>query len=231
MIDFHSHILPGIDDGSRNVEESVSLLKMLAEQGITTAVATPHFYAERQSLESFIQRRDKAYERISESIEDGFPNIILGAEVRYYTGISQLEDLHRLCIENTNLLLLEMPMIKWTEYTVGELTELSSRGDMTIVLAHVERCIGMQSSREINELHNSGVLMQCNADYFLSFSTKRKAISMLRRGEISFLGSDCHNLTSRPPRIGEAYRIIGKKLGTDFLKEFDDYGKKVLEIK
>lgn len=64
MIDFHSHILPGIDDGSASVEESLKLLEMLAEQGVKTVVATPHFYPDRTSVSDFLRRRDAAYQRL-----------------------------------------------------------------------------------------------------------------------------------------------------------------------
>ena len=53
MIDWHSHVLPALDDGSRSVDESLALLKMLSEQGVDTVIATPHFYADRESLSSF----------------------------------------------------------------------------------------------------------------------------------------------------------------------------------
>ena len=57
VIDFHSHILPGIDDGSKNVEESLQMLRMMAKQGITHVVATPHFYPQHDTPESFLKRR------------------------------------------------------------------------------------------------------------------------------------------------------------------------------
>ena len=64
MIDFHTHILPGIDDGSRNSEESIQMLNLEQEQGITKIVFTPHFYANRNSVERFLKRREASYERL-----------------------------------------------------------------------------------------------------------------------------------------------------------------------
>ena len=55
MIDWHSHVLPALDDGSRSVDESLALLRMLSEQGVDTVIATPHFYADRESLSSFLE--------------------------------------------------------------------------------------------------------------------------------------------------------------------------------
>ena len=118
MIDFHSHILPGIDDGSKDVAESLAMLSALKEQGVDTVVATPHFYANHHSVEEFLRRRQKAMDRLSAELSEGAPTIVLGAEVRYYEGISHLQNLESLCIGDSKLLLLEMPFYKWTEYTV-----------------------------------------------------------------------------------------------------------------
>ena len=81
MIDFHSHILPAIDDGSKNVEESIVLLDMLKDQGIKTVVATPHFDVQRETPAAFIERRQESYEMLRPHLKKDPPEIILGAEV------------------------------------------------------------------------------------------------------------------------------------------------------
>lgn len=228
MIDWHSHVLPGIDDGSRDVAESVALIGMQASQGITTVVATPHFDADAESTEHFLDRRQQAFESLKPALPDGSPEIVLGAEVRYYPGISHLAELKGLRIAGTKLLLLEMPGAVWTESTVGELVELSGKGGIQIVLAHVERYFGFQKRATVQRLYDAGILMQSNASYFNSFLSGRKAIAALRNGEIQFVGSDCHNLTSRPPQIGKAYETIRKKLGDEFISQMDEYGSSLL---
>ena len=69
MIDFHTHILPKMDDGSKSTEESIAMLKMQAEQGIRWVVATPHFYAEHESPQDFLQRRNHSYQSLQKEIE------------------------------------------------------------------------------------------------------------------------------------------------------------------
>ena len=64
MVDFHSHVLPAVDDGSRDVAESIALLTDLAKQGVKTVVATPHFYANRHSVNRFLEKRQTAYEKL-----------------------------------------------------------------------------------------------------------------------------------------------------------------------
>ena len=230
MIDWHSHILPGIDDGSRDVYESVLLMNMLQSQKVSTVIATPHFYANDETVASFLERRQKTFESLKAELPEGSPEVLLGAEVRYYQGISRMADLRSLKIEGSKLLLLEMPMASWGEYTVRELVEMSGKGGFKIVLAHMERYLDFQKQSIWERVYESGILMQVNASFFTSFSTKRKALALLREGGIHFLGSDCHNTKIRPPQIGKAYEIIQKKLGEKSLYQMNEYGRSLLAI-
>ena len=108
-VDFHSHTLPAFDDGAKDVQESLELFRMLSEQGINTVCATPHFNANRMSIDDFLRSRSKAYINLADALPENAPTVRLGAEVAYYEGISRLDNLSSLCIEGTNLLLLEMP--------------------------------------------------------------------------------------------------------------------------
>lgn len=231
MIDWHTHILPGMDDGSRDVAESISLIKMQVSQGIDTVVATPHFYANDETINSFLDRRKKSLELLKSELPDTSPKILLGAEVRYYQGISRMADLNALRIENSKLILLEMPISTWTEYMIRELIEMSGKSEVKIVLAHVDRYLNFQKTGIWDRIFKSGILIQANASFFNDFSSKRKALALLRKGNIHFVGSDCHNIASRPPQIGKAFDIIKKKFGKDYLQQMNEYGYSLLEIK
>ncbi|MBP3918779.1 MAG: capsular polysaccharide biosynthesis protein [Clostridia bacterium] len=231
MIDWHSHILPGMDDGSRNVTESVALLNMQAAQGIRVAIATPHFYADNESVETFLDRRRSAYEALQSAWNDLRVKILLGAEVRYYPGISRMEkeELKHLRIEGSRVLLLEMPFQRWTDYMIRELIALSSISTLQIVLAHIERYLDQQEHGTWERLEECGILKQVNASFFISLASRRKALALLKKGSVQFVGSDCHNLTARPPRIGEAFAVIQKKLGNEFVSQMQEYGYSVLD--
>lgn len=218
-----------MDDGSHSVAESVSMMEMLASQGIDIVVATPHFYANDETVDSFLQRRKNAYEMLKEALPENSPKLILGAEVRYYQGISRMENLKALRVEGTKVLLLEMPMTVWTEYMVRELVEMAGRTRVKVVLAHVERYLQLQKGSTWDRLFESGILMQTNASFYMSFLTKRKALSLLDSGKTQLVGSDCHNVTTRPPRIGSAYNVISEKLGHDFINQMNDFGNYLLE--
>ena len=85
IIDFHSHILPGMDDGSKSVEMSVEMLNREAEQGIRKVIATPHFYPWSEHPEQFLARRDTAAAKLRKAMEmrNHLPEVIMGAEVNF----------------------------------------------------------------------------------------------------------------------------------------------------
>ena len=226
--DWHSHVLPNVDDGSRDVAESLRLLEMLAEQGVGKVIATPHFIADNESVSAFIKRRNDSYNRLKEVANKGMPEIVLGAEVAYYSGISRLSNLKELCIDRTGLLLLEMPFSVWREYTLKEVVEIATAKNIVVILAHIERYLKFQPYKTLEQLMEIGVLMQVNASYFAELRTRRKALSLLKKGGIQFLGSDCHNLTSRAPKLGTAYEVIKNKFGEDFVWQMNEYGNSLL---
>lgn len=211
MIDVHSHVLPGMDDGSRSVEESLTMLEASAKQGVTCMAATPHFYADENSPEEFLTRRALAAQQLRNAWRPGLPTLKLGAEVCYFEGISRCEGLERLRFEGIDLLLLEMPFCPWTKRMVREVLEIHSQAGITVLLAHIERYLRWQQEEVWDTLGAAGVLNQCNASFFLRWQTKRKALRMLRKGRIHLLGSDCHNMDIRPPRLGEVLTVLGQR--------------------
>lgn len=229
MIDWHSHILPGIDDGSQTPEESLALLEMQREQGVDVVLATPHFYANQESVSAFLERRKQALEALQAVLPENAPRILPGAEVRYYQGISRLPDLKELRVEGSPVLLLEMPISRWSESMVRELIQLSAMGGIRLVLAHIERYLRLQSRAVWHHLYANGILMQVNAGFFTALG-KWKAISLLRDGGIHALGSDCHDLVHRPPQLGHAIEIIRKKCGDGYIVEMDEFGRELLGI-
>ena len=228
MIDWHSHILPGIDDGSRDVNESISMLAAFESQGVDMVIATPHFYANDESVRSFLNRRQQSYELLCSQRGEGRIHILSGAEVKYYSGISRMDGLEKLTIENTNLLLLEMPISKWTNLVRQELQDLINTRGLRIILAHIERYLEWQDVEVFQQLCESGARMQVNASFLDRLTSRKKATKLLNAGVIHFIGSDCHNMTTRPPKINSAYELIRKKFGEDYTSQMIEYGYHVL---
>ena len=229
MIDFHSHILPQIDDGSSGVKESLEMLEELSLQGVDTVVSTSHFYATQRSPQEFLARRERAFEQLKARLPENAPRILLGAEVLYFPGMSRMDELSTLCIEGTNILLLEMPFRPWSEHMIREVHDLARSGRYTLMMAHIERYYDDQPASVWDDLLGEGVLMQSNADFFLPFFAGRKALRLLREDRIHLLGTDCHNMTSRPPQMDEALRVIRRRLGEEKLAQIDELGRDLLQ--
>ena len=122
LIDFHSHILPRLDHGSRSSQVSLSQLQMMQAAGVDTVCATSHFYPQEVLLSSFLEARQGSFNRLLEVSGDmQRPKILLGAEVLICEGLDQMEGLEALCLEGTNVMLLEMPFSanSWRMYSIS----------------------------------------------------------------------------------------------------------------
>ncbi len=230
MVDFHTHILPGIDDGSNSVTESIEMLKQLGKQNIDRVVATPHYYLTKSSIDKFLDERENAIQKViaQAKSEKGIPKIVAGAEVLLYPEISRVDRIKELCICGTNYMLLEMPFTDWSSITYATIESLRSIGIIPII-AHFERYINLQSDKgSLYELLERGCLIQMNSGYINSAISYRKALKYIKMGYVHFIGSDCHNTTDRSPNIGRAYEKIEKKLGQIGLERLEEIADMVL---
>ena len=230
MIDFHSHVLPGVDDGSIGTEMSLKMLRMMHAQQIQAVVATPHFYANHDTPQEFLQRREAAEAQLRGALgEEPLPKLYIGAEVHYFDGISDCEHLESLTIRDTSYLLVEMPHSTWSGRHYRELVGIYQKRGITPIVAHIDRYIAPMQTMGIPDiLADLPVLVQANASFFIHPFTRRLALRMLRSNKIHLIGSDCHNLTDRKPNLDEAKRVLLQKLGPNAIKHFSHYEQIVL---
>lgn len=230
-IDFHSHILPGVDDGSQSLEMTQEMLRQSGEAGVDLMVATPHFYGHRHTVEEFLERRSVARKAVGSILSPDMPGVRLGAEVAFYAGLEDLEGLEKLCIQGTNVLLLEMPFAPWTEYEWNVLTSLTLDRNLQIVLAHFERYYEFQKDPSLPQrLKELFLYLQINAGTLLHWNKRGRWLDWLARGDAHVLGSDTHNLSNRAPNLGQAREVVRKKLGQSVLDRIDQTGNKLLEL-
>lgn len=230
MFDFHSHILPGIDDGSASLEETLALLKASREQGVKAVVATPHFSAEAEDPTDFLKRREESVKSLRSVYDnDTYPEVFIGAEVSYYPGISFSNEIEALRILGTRFILIEMPFRRWTKRMIDEIIQMEQRLDLIPVIAHIERYGVLRRKDILHAFVSRGVLIQVNASFFIDKKTRKKALKMLSKGEIHLIGSDMHNLENRPQNIKEASDIIIEKSGSHNVKLLNRYAEYVLK--
>lgn len=224
-IDLHSHILPQLDDGSDSVEMSLAMLYQMAEQGVDVVCATSHYYAKYNSIPAFCERRAEALERLSSVLTAELPRVLPAAEVAYFPHMEE-QDLTPLCIQGTRTLMLEMPFSDWTGLQLETVEALVLDCRYDVVLVHPERfCFSKSNRHKLEKLAELPIGLQVNAGSLLRWGTRRLALDLLQMAQYPLLGSDCHNLTSRPPNLKEGRKVVMQKLGEAFLKKIDWYGE------
>lgn len=227
MIDIHMHVIPGVDDGSASLEESLAMLRSAAAQGVTAVVATPHSIALYKNSQAVKER----FEALRRAVR------ITGIPVQLYYGteIDCWPD------EMTKIIsLLQegiLPTMNGTEYVLSEfdpndqaadamycLKQLQEAGYRPIV-AHAER-YQFVNQRIAKEMHDNGLLIQCNVFSFAEEKNARvrgRANMLLQNRLVSLTGSDGHRMNHRPPLYAE---------GIEYLYNVSDknYVDSVLEI-
>lgn len=232
MIDFHSHILPGIDDGAKDIETAAKMLTLSKSMGVDTVVATPHFYPWQDSVPEFLKKREESYKKLVEYISVhklDVPEVILGAEVAFSGDILNI-DIGKLTIGNTEAILIELPFEYWNEWIYTELYRLSMEFGLDIILAHIERYIpGHRDFTKVEPFFDMNMCIQVNADSFLDRKGMKIIKKLVKRDKLHLIGSDMHNLENRITHMDEAVKKAGKKFGMGFLNEITNNGRKILK--
>ena len=205
IIDFHSHILPGVDHGCDSLETSLGQLELSKRANVDIIIATPHFYPHMHTLASFFKKRERAFTELS--ARSGV-KIIRGAEVLLCDNLQNLDGINSLCIEGTRTLLIELPFSPFKDSYADTVEDLIDDG-YKIVLAHAERYL--RSS--IERLLELGVGIQLNASAVSRLFVKKHIRKWLADGDVVALGSDIHMLDKKSYADLATAR---KKLGSDF---------------
>ena len=207
-LDYHAHVLPGCDHGSDSVETSRKQLAMAAAARVRTVCATPHFYPHKESIPSFLQRREASAQLLRENLTADAPQLQLGAEVLICDGMERLDGLSRLCRGETNELLLEMPFYQWSESIWDTLYALCERRDIEIVLAHAER----YPPEAIEQLIRDNVALQLNSECLTRPLHRKRYLKWIKNGSVKYLGSDIHMLGNGYRDFEKCRRLLKKEV-------------------
>lgn len=214
-VDIHAHIIPEVDDGSKNMDETVRMLEIAYSQGIRTIYATPHYGSgkERYDRDYLMEQYELVKEKASLTGEEGI-ELLLGNEIYYgYGTIDELKSGQALTMNNTKYVLVEFDVDISYNDLYSALQKLVIAGYRPI-LAHIERYFCLQKKFDLlYSIKNLGICLQINASSVIpKFNSEasfcRKAI---KEGYISFLGSDCHRTEWRPPCMHDAVNVLQKK--------------------
>ena len=232
MIDIHSHILPGVDDGPQSVRESLSMLRSSFLQGVDTMVSTSHFYANDEYPEEFLNRRNAAARQLEEAMlfsTEVYPEVILGAEVLYFPGISDAEGIEQLRIGDSRTILIEPPMAPWSEDMLDEIRQLGENFNLVPIIAHVDRYMSiLKDPSLLDRALNRELMVQVNGSYFLNPGTRDTAFRNLKAGKLQLIGSDCHNVDSRCPNLGSVRKLARSRNFEDAFSQFSQNAAELL---
>lgn len=217
MTDLHSHILPFMDDGAADLDAALAMLRLEKEQGIRRIALTSHFHCEEMAPEEFLDRRAASFEALKQAWgpEDPDMQLKLGSEV-YYSPNIRFRDIRKLCLEGTELLLLELPVNYCPDFLEHTLLDLQAQG-ITPLIAHVERYSYVLNDPSIlADWIENGAYIQINAGSLLRSDKRRKMVlKLLKWGLVHVISSDTHSPDRRPPQLQQAMQEVRKHLGQD----------------
>lgn len=200
VVDLHNHLMPGVDDGATNVEESRAALAAMRESGVTSLVATPHLKGSLTRSPEMLQARlaelDAGWERLQSLGASEFPGVSLfrGVELMLDTPSPDLSD-PRLRLAGGNFVLMEFPFMTVPPHSAHAISELRMQG-WKPVIAHPERYAGLDPRLEIaGEWRRCGGILQVNVGSILGRygeEARMRALALLERGWVDLMASDYH---------------------------------------
>lgn len=217
LFDIHSHILPAIDDGSSSLEESLELLKIMKEQGVTHILATPHFYPLEDNFSDFSDASNAAFFQLTEKIKNlDLPQVFLGCEMLYFEGIGNSETLSKLCLNNSYHLLLELTDECINEALFENIIKIRDDLGITPIIAHVERYFKAKKYRKfLKFLAEENIMVQINASSVLIPFYLRTIKRLFKLNINCVIASDAHSLEMRPPLMDSAFEAIKLRFGEE----------------
>ncbi len=223
FFDIHTHLLPGVDDGSATMEETISMVKIALSQGIKTIIATPHYAVGRRnrSVEELQKLREKV-EQEAKKLDENV-RILLGNELYYSDSIDQeLNEKRALTLAGTRYVLVEFSFGENYRSIYRGMDKLIHSGYIPI-LAHVERYSHLYKRDElISELIKMGCYIQMNCNSLMGSILNGRAYynrKLIDSGMVHFLGSDCHDHRIRVPYMKKTVQMLKKKCDKDIVHQ------------
>lgn len=219
FIDVHNHILPGMDDGAGDMEETRKMLETAYREGIREMIVTPHFFASQKNA-SPEQIKDVLSQVRKKTEEWGIPiKLYPGNEIFYRSGIEELlEDGQVQTMADSQYVLVEFDPTAEYSYLREGIKKLTSYGYLPII-AHAERyeCLFREKKR-LQRLREHGAYLQMNGDTLLGGMMNeytRRGRYMIRSELVDFIGTDAHGSVRRCPRLKKSAAYLYKKLGQE----------------
>lgn len=223
FIDIHSHILPGVDDGSRSMEESLEMLRIAEAEGVSCMIATPHYKQGRYRAD-----KKELLDRLKMLREEAQQECIgirlhLGTEIFYRAGLEEKLMRQELgTLNDTDFLLVEFSPFEEYLYIRNAMEELLGMGYCPVA-AHVERyqCLVKDATRAA-QLRDMGCRIQVNTGSITGengLGARRFVWKLLKRELVDYLGTDAHNTKTRRPAMRRCAELLYKKCSREYAEK------------
>ena len=221
MVDMHCHVLPAVDDGSQNMEQTIEMLRIASEEGISAMIVTPHYKDGRHnaSVQTILSRIAQVQEEV---VRQGiFVDLYPGNEIFYFHGVEDMLDKgHILTLNNTDRVLIEFSPSSDYTYIRNALDGIRASGYVPII-AHIERyeCM-LRDMTRVKELKNMDIEVQVNVSSAagkLGSRVQKYIYEMLNGRYVDYMGTDAHDTENRIPEFQECYRKLEKKFDSDYI--------------
>ncbi|MBO6195182.1 MAG: hypothetical protein J6O56_02405 [Bacilli bacterium] len=237
MIDIHSHLIYGVDDGSKDIETSINILDSLSKNGVTDIILTPHYITDTNYVSSKTDNITKLYELKREVKKQGINiNLYLGNEIYIDPNILDFIKDNKMCsLNNSEYILVELPMSgNYPDYQ--DILQDLIRIGFKVILAHPERYGSFQKDfNKVLEMVDMGVLLQCNIDSILGNYGKdaKKTMKLILKNKlVSFVGTDIHSVKNDYSYLEKAKNKFKKYLSDEEIDDiFVNNAKKIIQDK
>ncbi len=222
LIDIHTHILPGADDGAQDMQAALQLVRLAWENGTRGIFLTPHHRGSYKNDPASLRERFRLFEKAVHR-ENPKMKLRLGCEIRYQSDIlQQVQQGELLSMSDSRYVLIEFASTAFHSQIVSAIRGCEDI-DRVPIIAHAERYDAfLQDPGLVDQALRMGALIQLNADSIMGrcgFRVKRFCHRLLKAKQVHFVASDAHDSKYRRPVLMPCYKKISKKYGEEYAKE------------
>lgn len=212
MIDTHIHMVPGVDDGAKDMKISIQMIQMLMNEGVNKVILTPHYNLPRYRNENVKGQFNVLKDYIQQEKIDF--EVYLGNEI--YLSEETMEGILKgqaNTMAGSSYLLVELPYYHYYPVHEAMIRKLQHK-DYRVILAHIERYQAFENKPEkLRDLVENGVYAQLSSRYIIDHKTRKSALQWIEKGLIHIVASDGHDVDKRPPLMKKAYDVVAKTFG------------------
>ncbi len=223
MTDMHCHVLPGVDDGARDIDEALDMLQIMYDEGIRSVIMTPHYHGGHMEPDvETIRLRFKELKEAAQGYDTlAAMDLYIGCEIYYYPSVVEWLDEGRvLTMAGSRYVLLEFGYSSDVRKIAEGVSRVAASGYYPII-AHIERYSKLVGDMNaVYDLTDRGAYIQINTEALSAgWRIRSFARKLLKNELVHFVGTDAHNMRGRIPRMMRESEYIRRRCGEEYCRE------------